>query len=138
MVININPATLARGNKAGLVSLWYTEGTGTGVFVATKSDQQNIFSGKNLVSREGRHPQLCANGETIAMLWEENVKQKEKIVTVIHHRVSVHGEEKQKGAVSALDHNAFFPVITTLDDGFLIAYLLEEKNGQAIVQVREL
>ena len=126
------------GNKGGLISLWYTEGTGTGVFFATKSTNDKTFSAKNLVSSEGRHPQLCANGEKIAMLWEENTAIDVKNVTAIHYRWSVNGEETKIGTVTPVDRNAFSPVITSFNDGFLIAYLIENDQGQTIVQLKNL
>ena len=116
------------GNKAGLFSLWYTEGSGTGIYYSQKSNSDNGFSPRQLVSNEGHHPQLSANENTIAMLWEENMIHEGKPNTVIYYRIVKDGIEVQRNMLTPKDSNAFVPVVTQSKDGFLIAYLMEKNN----------
>jgi hypothetical protein len=124
------------GNKGGLFSLWYTEGTGTGIYYAHQSDGANGFGPRQLVSNSGRHPQLCTNGDRIAMLWEENLTEKEKENTVIHYRVVRDGVEVERKALTSGSHNAFLPVVTATRDGFLTAFLMESESGVGVYFVR--
>lgn len=120
------------GNKAGLFSLWYTEGTGTGIYYAKKEEGNATFASRNLVSRDGRHPQLCAQGDRIAMLWEENTAVGNKSNTVIHFKVVKDGEELSQGALTSRQTNAFLPVVNRANDGFIVAYLMEEDQGVGV------
>ena len=112
-------------NKAGLVSLWYTEGTGTGIYYAQRSENETHFFERQLVSNTGHHPQLCANDDRIAMLWEENVNNNGKPITVIHYRIVKDGTEIQNNLLSPKDLNAFLPVVTQSKGGFITAFLME-------------
>jgi len=124
-------------NKAGLISLWYTEGTGTGIFYSETLGQSTTFQPKTVISSTGRHPQLCANGDRIAMLWEENISSGETNVTVIHHRLLNNGGDIGSGALTAPDGNAYSPVITAIANTFLVAFLKEDK-GNCVVQVKKI
>lgn len=117
------------GNKAGLISLWYTEGTGTGIYYAEKSRTDANFSQRRLISSNGRHPQLTANEDHIAMLWEENIDYNGTPNTVIHYRLVKEGVDVENKALTRIEENAFLPVVIPTDSGFLIAYLME-KNDQ--------
>lgn len=119
-------------NKAGLFSLWYTEGTGTGVYYARKSKNDSEFDQRELVSSEGRHPQLCASGDQIAMLWEENAEINGAAHTVIHYRIVKDGNDLEKNVLTDASTNAFLPVVTKTRNGFLVAYLMETKGGVAV------
>ena len=116
-------------NKAGLFSLWYTEGTGTGIYYARKSKNENQFSERELVSGNGRHPQLCASGDRIVMLWEENLQTDGTANTAIHYRIVKDGTDIGKNALTDANTNAFLPVVTKTRNGFLVAYLMETNNG---------
>jgi hypothetical protein len=115
-------------NKAGLFSLWYTEGTGTGIYYAQKTQNRNAFAPKQLVSAEGHHPQLCSNDDRIAMLWEENVTTDGKPTTVIKYRIVKDGVDVENNSLTTPDVNAFLPVVTQTKEGFLTAYLLEKDS----------
>ncbi|WP_276371792.1 sialidase family protein [Chryseolinea sp. H1M3-3] len=116
------------GNKAGLLSLWYTEGSGTGIYYAHKPEGKREFSQRQLISNAGRHPQLCANDNRIAMLWEENIDSLGKSTTLIKYRIVKDGTEVDKNTLTPTDMNAFLPVITQTKEGFLSAFLMEENN----------
>lgn len=116
------------GDKAGLFSLWYTEGSGTGIYFARKSKSEDEFASRQLISSAGQHPQLSANNDRIAMLWEENVMSSEKPHTVIYYRIVKDGSEIEKAILTPKGKNAFAPVVTQTKDGFLTAYLMERND----------
>lgn len=116
------------GNKAGLISLWYTEGSGTGIYYARKSGNDSSFSSRQLVSANGRHPQLTANEDRIAMLWEENIVSDSTTKTVIRYRITQDGTDVTASTLTPKEVNAFSPVVVKSDDGFLTAWLMEEND----------
>jgi hypothetical protein len=112
-------------SKGGLYSLWYTEGNGTGIYYSFKQNGDSDFKERGLVSNSGRHPQLSVDEARLIMVWEEISEEK---VTHIFCQVSNDAEIKRK-CLTPRAANAFSPVVTTTKDGFLIAYLMETKNG---------
>src|SRR5688572_30329447 len=110
-------------NKAGLVTLWYTEGNGNGIYYAHKSNSQEEFLPRQLVSTTGRHPQVSSNNDRIAMLWEENSDYNGKQITTVNYRVIEDGNDVEKSTLTPKDANAFLPVVTQTKNGFLVAYL---------------
>ena len=125
------------GNKAGLISLWYTEGRGTGIYYATKQGSDAIFSSRQLVSNNGHHPQLSANEDMIAMLWEETVDHRGEAKSMIHYRLVKQGVDFENKPLTPGGANAFSPVVTATDRGFLSAYLME-RNGHVGVYLTRL
>lgn len=117
------------GTKAGLISLWYTEGSGTGIYYAEKPNAEANFSPRELVSGTGHHPQLAANEDRIVMLWEENSNSNGTQNTVIHYRIVRAGVDTQNEALTEKEANAFLPVVTPTNSSFLVAYL-SEKDGR--------
>jgi hypothetical protein len=113
-------------NKAGLFSLWYTEGTGTGIYYSAKAQNEDGFASRELVSRDGHHPQLCSNDDRIAMLWEENIDVEGKLKTVVKYRIVKNGVDVEKNDLTPPDVDAFLPVVTRTQNGFLTAYLMED------------
>jgi hypothetical protein len=111
-------------NKAGLVTLWYTEGNGNGIYYAHKSNAQEEFLPRQLVSTTGRHPQVSSNNDRIAMLWEENSDYRGKPITTVNYRVIKDGYDVEKNILTPKDVNAFLPVVTQTKQGFLVAYLM--------------
>jgi hypothetical protein len=111
-------------NKAGLFTLWYTEGNGNGVYYTHKSGNDE-FLPRELVSNAGRHPQVSANEDLIAMLWEENSDEAEKKITNVHYRLIKDGADTEKQILTPKDVNAYLPVVTQTRTGFLVAYLME-------------
>jgi hypothetical protein len=115
-------------SKAGLISLWYTEGSGTGIFTATKTSERTEFTPREAVSHSGRHPQLTASGDQIAMVWEEEVMDGASSRTVINYRIVKDGLETKRTRLTPKAQNSFLPVVTAIESGFLIAYLMERDN----------
>jgi hypothetical protein len=120
-------------SKAGLISLWYTEGSGTGIYFAEKGENDKSFSQRQLVSRDGHHPQLSANKDRIAMLWEENLETNGKLKTQIHYRIVTKGVDIEDRMLTPGDVNAFLPVVAKTREGFVAAYLLERNNHVGVV-----
>ena len=120
------------GNKAGLISLWYTEGSGTGIYYAARSKNDPTFSTRRLVSSNGHHPQLTANEDRIAMLWEENIDYNGKPNTEIHYRIVKEGVDRENKALTSREANAFLPVVAPTNSGFLVAYLMEQNGGVGV------
>lgn len=115
-------------SKAGLMSLWYTEGSGNGVYYTHKPIDSSEFLPRQLVSATGSHPQVCSNGDKIAMLWEEPVVENGKVVTKINYQLLNRGVPVQRDIISTSGANAFLPVVTQTNEGFLVAYLTEVDN----------
>jgi hypothetical protein len=115
-------------NSSKLFTLWYTEGNGNGVYYTHKSKSDDEFFPRELVSNAGRHPQLSANDDQIAMVWEENSGDPSQQITNIHYRIIRDGIDIRKDVLSAGNKNAYFPVVTPTKQGFLTAYLQEADN----------
>lgn len=124
-------------NNTGLITLWYTEGSGNGIYYTHRTGAEEEFRPRELVSNAGRHPQVSANGDKIAMLWEENVNINDKPLTNIHYRIINDGTDLEKKILTPKDVNAFLPVVTPVNDGFLVAYLMEI-DGDVGIYVKRL
>lgn len=124
-------------NKAGLISLWYTEGSGAGIYYAEKRENDLLFSPRQQISHNGRHPQLNSNEHRIAMLWEENTENDGDLKTVIHYRISASGMSGETQTLTPATVNAFLPVVAPMGDGFLTAFLME-RNGHTGVYLRKI
>lgn len=123
-------------NKAGLISLWYTEGSGTGIYYAQKANDDKDFAPRQLVSGNGHHPQLCAKDDRTAMLWEENIEYDGQKKTVVRYRIAKEGSEAETRTLTPAHVNAFVPVVTQTKEGFLAAYLMEKDNHVGVYLTR--
>ncbi|RAW02549.1 sialidase family protein [Pseudochryseolinea flava] len=119
-------------NKAGLFTMWYTEGNGSGLYYAHKASDEDNFFPRELVSRAGHHPQVSSNGDVIAMLWEENMTTDGSTATTIHCRLIKDGIDIEKRVLTPRSANSIAPVVTHTKDGFLVACLMENENGVAV------
>jgi hypothetical protein len=115
-------------SKSGLYSLWYTEGNGTGIYYSFKQNADSAFGQRQLISNSGRHPQLSGNNTGFIMVWEENSGEGEEQFTRVLYQVN-DGENVKKDQLSPGGFNAFVPVVTPTAEGFLVAFLMETKNG---------
>lgn len=118
-------------SKAGLFSLWYTEGNGTGIYYCFKDEKTNSFSDRKLVSDVGLHPQLSADENRFVMVWEENSGNDDKRFTQILYQ-SNDGLEAKKATLTPENTNAFSPVLTQTRDGFVVAFLMETGKDVAM------
>lgn len=115
-------------NKGGLYSFWYTEGNGTGIFYNFKRAGDGTFNTRQLISNAGRHPQISAVEDRFMMVWEENIGEGEKKFTNIYYQMN-DGDQNRRESLTPSDSNAFVPVITQTENGFLVAFLMETKEG---------
>lgn len=115
-------------NKSGLYSFWYTKGNGTGIYYNFNQPSNSAFSERQQISNSGRHPQLSANESKFVMVWEENVGETEKKFTNIYYQVNEDNQFKRE-SLTPKNSNAFVPVVTQTQDGFLPAYLMESEKS---------
>lgn len=118
-------------NKSGLYSFWYTEGNGTGIYYSFKQNSDSAFAQRQLISNSGRHPQLSVNDSRFVMVWEENVGAGEKQFTNVLYQIG-NGTQVEKKYLTPKDSNAFSPVVTQTNNGFVAAFLMETKNGTGV------
>lgn len=122
--------------KGNLLALWYTEGNGTGIFYAHRESEKNGFTPKQKLSSFGHHPQASSNENSFAIVWEENFNQGEASITRIQCQVN-DGQKVQKATISPEDFNAYHPVITQTNTGFLVAFIMEQ-GAEAGVYMKHL
>lgn len=118
-------------NKQGLHALWYSEGSGQGVFYAHTEVNNNGFTAREQISSHGHHPQLGAYGEKTAMIWEENFGPSNKTSTRVHYQLR-HNGKVNGNFLTSEDADAYLPVIIEGEDKFVIAFLMEDKNGTGV------
>lgn len=111
-------------NKSGLFSFWYTEGNGTGIYYSFKSNTDPAFGARQLVSNSGRRPQLSVNDSRFLMVWEENSNAGEKHLTHIHYQAG-NDTGTRKEQLTPDNANAYLPVATYANTGFVVAFLME-------------
>lgn len=59
--------------KRGVQALWFTAGGGPGLYYTSASDRNGNFEKRNLISAEGRHPQMIAlDDDKTAMVFEQS------------------------------------------------------------------
>jgi hypothetical protein len=122
-------------SKGGLYSMWYTEGSGTGLYYSFRQSGNNAFNKRELVSNAGHHPQSSADDTRFVMVWEETLDGSDKKITSIVCQVSRDNDVARKNITKG-DSNAYAPVVTPTRDGFLVAFLEEHGNGVRMCTVR--
>jgi hypothetical protein len=110
-----------------MYAAWYTEGNGTGIYYSTRSHNDFSFGPRQLISNRGRRPQLSASDKGVVVVWEENAESDGKTFTSIHYQV-MKGLEVKEGVLSPAEANAFLPVVTSTEDGFVVAFLMESES----------
>lgn len=107
---------------SALSFVWYTMGTGKGVFFASSQDNGKTFTAKNAVgnSTAGKHPQilLLKNGNQ-AIVWDERVDDRSVIGLEVR---SPKGEKLKTTHLTSSLGFATFPVIKLVGDELLVAY----------------
>nr|WP_295922277.1 sialidase family protein [uncultured Dyadobacter sp.] len=107
---------------SALSFVWYTMGTGKGVFFASSTDNGKTFSAKNAVgnSTAGKHPQvqLLKNGNQ-AIVWDEHIENGSLIGLEVR---SPNGEKLKTVHLTSKLGYSTFPVIKLVDNDLLIAY----------------
>ncbi|SEI54202.1 hypothetical protein SAMN05216327_102347 [Dyadobacter sp. SG02] len=107
---------------SALSFVWYTMGTGRGVFFASSTDNGKTFSPRNAVgnSTAGKHPQiqLLKNGNQ-AIVWDEHTENGSLIGLEVR---SPKGEKLKTAHLASNAGFATFPVVKLVNDELLIAY----------------
>jgi hypothetical protein len=116
-------------NKSGLYSFWYTEGNGTGIYYSFKQNKDATFGQRQLISTSGHHPQSSAAQSRMVMVWEENNNQSQRKFANVFYQLD-DGMQIKRGNLTPRESNAFLPVITQTNDGFVVAFLMETKDGE--------
>lgn len=115
-------------SKTALYSAWYTEGNGTGVYYSFKQPDDSVFAPRQLVSSDGRHPQLSTRGSGAVMVWEEDLDQASKKLTRLCYQMN-EGPATKKEYLTPVNGNAFVPVVAQTKNGAIIAFLMETEKG---------
>ncbi|WP_353719047.1 sialidase family protein [Dyadobacter sp. 676] len=107
---------------SALSFVWYTMGSGKGVFFTSSKDNGKTFSAKNAVgnSTAGKHPQiqLLKNGNQ-AIVWDEHTETGSVIGLEMR---SPAGERLKTAHLASSQGFASFPVIKQVGNKLLIAY----------------
>lgn len=118
-------------NSSGLHAMWYTEGSGTGIYYAHTRIAGDHFTPKEQIAVSGRHPQICALNNKVAMVWDEASDNKGQPSHRIHCQLRT-GIKSMKYFLSPVDVNAYLPVITTTPDKFIVGFLMEDVGGVGV------
>ncbi len=117
-------------NDNGLFFVWYTMGTGNGIFFSSSPDNGRTFLPKNYVSdnASAKHPQIDSfdNGY-LATVWDERAGGTSRIAIEIR---SPQGEiiTNNKRYLTDERSDASYPVAITIGDKLLVAYSIQ-KDG---------
>ncbi|SDE79626.1 hypothetical protein SAMN04487996_10717 [Dyadobacter soli] len=108
--------------STGLSFVWYTMGSGKGVFYASSKDNGQTFTAKNAVgaSTAGKHPQIqiLKNGNQ-AIVWDEHTGEGSRIGLEIRTPA---GKKLRTRYLPSKAGYATFPVIKLVGKDILVAY----------------
>ena len=113
------------GANNSLHALWYSEGGSTGIFYSVSNGKN--FSPRESVSFSGKHPQMTAIEDNLLLVWEESTGNGVESSNRIRCQLRS-GMDLSSSYLSPDGVDAFFPVVTTTEDKFLVAYLMKEKG----------
>jgi hypothetical protein len=143
--------TLA-SNQNGLNAIWFTAAGAPGLYSATKRIQGGGFSKRNLITANGRHPQMLAlpTGE-LAMICEEPIEPKAEapmdmsgshsgmkmshgpaVAAKIVLRIIKQGGTARMIEISTGDFADNHAVVTWVSGGLLIAWIREAHGHSSI------
>lgn len=106
----------------GLSFVWYTLGSGSGVFYADSKDNGKTFSKRDAVSGRpsAKHPQLeISQADDQLTVWDEGAASGNRIGYEIR---SGAGKKLETAYLTDSISYASFPVIKSLGNGFIVAY----------------
>jgi hypothetical protein len=118
-------------NRLGTHALWYTEGTSSGIFYSYAENPSSDFVTRESISSMGKHPQIAAHSDNVALLWEENVTNGSESHSRIRYQVRG-GAGMRSDYVTLANTDSYFPVITTAGTGFITAYLMKVNEVPAV------
>jgi hypothetical protein len=103
-------------------ALWYTEGGSTGVFYANSPVTQSAFTSRESIAPLGKHPQMCSSDRGLLMVWEESEGIGNTMVSRIKYQLR-DGVDVKAGFLTPAGQDAYYPVATGINDGFVVAYM---------------
>lgn len=116
--------------SSGLSFVWYTMGSGKGVFYASSKDDGKTFAPKNAVGNNptAKHPQIqvLKNGNQ-AIVWDERTENGSVIGLEIR---SSNGEKLKTGYLTSQAGSATFPVIKSVGNDLIVAYAGGKTAGE--------
>lgn len=129
-----------------LYAAWYTEGSGSGLFLTASEKGKKQFKNKKLISKAGNHPQLIVlDSDKLLVVFDESeaghtghhhgaketiqLDMNKRSVSMIKAQIWEAGSPQSEHWVSEPDREASFPVIRSLDAGVVIAWMQEMENG---------
>lgn len=135
-------------NQQGLHAVWFTAGGQPGLYYAFAEETEGSFGNRQLLSKNGRHPQMMALSESeLAMVWEEY--DKEEATQLANHPTSGHKHQKEnassfitfqvRGKDGAIKHEKRLtqgdqrlshPVFIKVDTAHLLVAWVQEENDQ--------
>lgn len=140
--------------KEGINALWFTGASIPGLYFSSLEGAGQNFKVKMEMSKAGRHPQMVSiNDNTLAIVWDE-VMGEEPIsenMPMQHHQGMVMGNESPSAysrivltlfnqgkvdkqvPISPESRIAHHPVISSLENGILAAWVDEEEGRSSIV-----
>ena len=113
------PSLAFNGEKLGAV--WFTGApSNSGIFFTDKKPEQKKFNSKNLISREGRHPQMISIKKNFYSVYEEYYEKNEKGYYKITLKIiQPDGKDKEMEISPPLTNNNH-PVITNFNDNEIL------------------
>lgn len=114
----------ALGSTAGgLHAIWYTEGSGTGLFYAQTSAGK--FTGREQISLTAKHPQMATRDSEVFMVFEEFVRDESVIAWQARNTQGI-----RTGIIEGIQ--GYFPVVFAVDDGYCLAFLGKDAAGRGV------
>lgn len=140
--------------------VWFTMGGDPGLYHTRYDSEDEVYSPKKMLTRDGRHPQVLTSGkDQLVFLWEESegagqhsnhmnhgapeasisLKSFSDPKSVIKAQVWQEGHPLREHWVSLPDHFAELPVGISLPDGFIgVAWIQKNDDESGSVMYRRI
>lgn len=118
-----------------LYFIWFTRGTGTGLFYNSMPIGEIDFTSRNLMTTEqsAKHPQIATLGDGVVSVWEQNASKDNQNNGIILKYLTSTGEQYETN-VSSGDFSSSFPVILQLDNvNVIIAWTMKDGERERVV-----
>lgn len=140
-------------NKEGVNAVWFTAGGAPGLYTTSSKTGNAAFHARNLVSANGRHPQMLAlpNGDLVMVCEEAAEKPTTMPAMKMEHghggmqmshgpaapgrivlRVMRNGNTLKQVPLTTGEYGDNHPVLTAVQDGILVAWVREDKGHSSI------
>lgn len=142
-------------DKDQVNALWFTGGGVPGLYFSSLKGSDQEFGTKTDISKTGRHPQMISLEDgNLVMVWDEVIRKEQKVENEAHEHAAVgmtagsnnspsehsrvvltllkDGRLDRQFPVSNESHISHHPVITSLGNGILAAWVNEEDGEPSI------